>query len=218
MGNMRSKKRARSEEEKEENLKKILEAGKELILDLGPNSLSMRNLANQLDMTQTFLYTYVESKRELWILIRRKYYQELANLFELTTNNHKGSSVQLILDLMVKFFDFAEEDFHRFLIMFIIPVPKSEKKGKIEENYEPVGILDTMKKILKNAMNNGEINKRPLDEYLYYLWSSVFGTAYILSIFNYRAPIMEGIQRMEPNTTKESFKSLAINEIKKILE
>ncbi len=214
---MRSKKRARTKEEKDENLQKILEVGKEIILNLGPKSLSMRNLAKQLDMTQTFLYTYVDSKRELWILIRRKYHQELARMIDRTIESHKGSNVQLILELITQFFDFCEEDLNRFLIMFIIPVPKSKEKGEIEENYEPVGNLEKVKNILKNAMENEEIRKRPLDDFLYFLWSNVLGTAYMLSIFNYRNPIMEGLQTMDPSTTKESFKSLSINEIERIL-
>jgi len=36
----------------------------------------MRNLAQKLDMTKNNLYNYVESKRELWIAIRNKFYKQ----------------------------------------------------------------------------------------------------------------------------------------------
>ena len=59
------KKRARTEEEKRENFEKILEAGKDLLINMGPKSLSMRKLAKNLNMTQTFLYTYVDKEGTL---------------------------------------------------------------------------------------------------------------------------------------------------------
>ena len=70
------KTRARSKKEKEIQYQRILDEGKELFVKYGPGALSMRKLAKRLNMTQTFLYTYIQSKRELWIAIRQKYFQK----------------------------------------------------------------------------------------------------------------------------------------------
>ncbi|MHA1197469.1 MAG: TetR/AcrR family transcriptional regulator, partial [Promethearchaeota archaeon] len=68
--------RARSEEKKKEQFERILEIGKELFTKKGIDGFSMRNLAQKLDMTKNNLYNYVESKRELWIAIRNKFYKQ----------------------------------------------------------------------------------------------------------------------------------------------
>jgi AcrR family transcriptional regulator len=64
--------RARSEEKKNIQFEKILDAGKELFIEKGESGFSMRNLAEMLNMTKNNLYHYIESKRELWIAIRNK--------------------------------------------------------------------------------------------------------------------------------------------------
>ncbi|MHA1659205.1 MAG: TetR/AcrR family transcriptional regulator [Promethearchaeota archaeon] len=69
--------RARSEEKKAIKFEKILEAGKKLFLEKGSEGFSMRNLANRLGMNKNNLYNYIESKRELWIAIRNKFYNQI---------------------------------------------------------------------------------------------------------------------------------------------
>ena len=68
--------RARSEDKKADQFENILEAGKQLFLEKGAQGFSMRNLAEKLDMTKNNLYNYVDSKRELWIAIRNKFYNQ----------------------------------------------------------------------------------------------------------------------------------------------
>jgi len=66
--------RARSADKKADQFERILEAGKRLFLEKGTQGFSMRNLAEMIGMTKNNLYNYVESKRELWIAIRNKFY------------------------------------------------------------------------------------------------------------------------------------------------
>ena len=91
--------RARSEEKKEEQFERILDAGKKLFLRKGSEGFSMRNLAEMLDMTKNNLYNYIESKRELWIAIRNKFYNQFKEENLEIIKNHKGSKCELILKL-----------------------------------------------------------------------------------------------------------------------
>ena len=68
--------RARSEDKKADQFERILKAGKQLFLEKGTEGFSMRNLAEMLGMTKNNLYNYVESKRELWIAIRNRFYNQ----------------------------------------------------------------------------------------------------------------------------------------------
>ena len=65
-----NRKVARSKEEKEKQFQKIIEAGRKLFLSKGSYGFNTRALAKELNMSQPNLYTYVKSKRELWIAIR----------------------------------------------------------------------------------------------------------------------------------------------------
>ena len=61
--------RARSKKAKEAVFKKTKDKGRDLFLERGAGGFTMRALANELEMGQASLYTYVQSKRELWYAI-----------------------------------------------------------------------------------------------------------------------------------------------------
>ena len=211
------KTRARSKKEKEIQYQRILEEGKELFVKYGPGALSMRTLAKRLNMTQTFLYTYIQSKRELWIAIRQKYFQRYLLEINKIINEHQGTKVDLLMKLVERFIEFANEDFNRFMVMFIMPVPSSKKIGPIEKNYQQTGLLDKVKKILQEAMIAKEIRERNLDEFTYFIWSVIFGTITTDMYIKFHAPIMEYMKERPPSLTKKSFRECALKEIKNLL-
>ena len=211
------KTRARSKEQKEIQYQRILNAGKELFVNYGPRALSMRTLAKRLNMTQTFLYTYIESKRELWIAIRKKYFNDYLLEFNKIVNQHQGTKLDLLMKIVENFIEFANEDFRRFQIMFIIPVPSSKKIGPIEKNYQQTGLLEKLKEILKEAMETNEIKKRNLDEFIYFIWSVIFGTTTTDIYFKFRAPIMEYMKEYSSSFTKKSYRECALREIRNLL-
>ena len=172
--------RARSEEKKEEQFEKILEAGKNLFLKKGTQGFSMRNLAEMLGMTKNNLYNYVESKRELWIAIRNKFYNQFKEENLEIIRNHKGSKCDLILKLYEHFLDFADRDYDKYKMMFnVIEAPPSSKIGPIEEKYREYRLLDGTTHLIQEAIDEGEIkkDKAPLLSLLTY--SIVMGVAYI---------------------------------------
>ncbi|MHA1724096.1 MAG: TetR/AcrR family transcriptional regulator, partial [Promethearchaeota archaeon] len=70
------KKRRRSKEEKLKKLQEIINVGSKLYKEKGWGGFGMRALARSLGMSEGNLYNYVKSKRELYIAIRSKYYEE----------------------------------------------------------------------------------------------------------------------------------------------
>ncbi len=211
------KTRARSKKQKEIQYQRILDEGKELFVKYGPGALSMRTLAKRLNMTQTFLYTYIQSKRELWIAIRKKYFNNYLLEVNKIINQHQGTKLDLLMKLIESFIEFANEDFNRFLVMFIIPIPSSKKIGPIEKNYQQIGFLDKLKKILEEAMKTKEIKERKLDEFTYFIWSVVFGITTTEMYIKFKAPIMEYMKEKSPSLTKKSFRECALKEIQNLL-
>lgn len=211
------KTRARSKAQKAKNFQQILEVGKDVFIDSRPDALTMRKLAKRLNMTQTFLYTYVQSKRELWIAIRKKYFHNYLIEFDRIVKQHKGTMVDLLMKLIEHFLNHANEDFNRFQIMFIIPVPFSKKIGPIEKNYQQTGLLEKLKDILQTAMEAKEIKERNLFEFTYFLWSIVFGIATTEIYFKFKTPLLEKMKEHPPSFTKESYRECTLKEIQNLL-
>lgn len=218
MKNINKKKpRARSKAQKANNFQQILEVGKDLFVDSGPDALTMRKLAKHLNMTQTFLYTYVQSKRELWIAIRKKYFNNYSINFDRIVKKHKGTMVDLLMKLVEHFLNYANEDFNRFQIMFIIPIPFSKKIGPIEKKYQQSGFLEKLKDIIKTAMEAKEIKERNLFEFTYLLWSLVFGIATTEIYFKFKSPLLEKMKKHPASFTKESYRECSLKEIRNLL-
>ena len=172
--------RARSEDKKAEQFERILKAGKELFLEKGTQGFSMRNLAEMLGMTKNNLYNYVESKRELWIAIRNRFYNQFKEENLEIIRKHEEGKCDLVLKLYEHFLDFAEKDYDKFRMMFnVVEAPHSNKIGPIEKKYKEFKLLDGNTRIIQDAIDNGEIisTNAPLISLISY--SLVMGIAYL---------------------------------------
>ena len=214
--------RARSEEKKEEQFERILDAGKKLFLRKGSEGFSMRNLAEMLDMTKNNLYNYIESKRELWIAIRNKFYNQFKEENLEIIKNHKGSKCELILKLYEHFLDFANKDYDKYKMMFnVIEAPPSNKIGPIEAKYKEYRLLDGTTKLIQEAIDEGEINgvAAPLLSLLTY--SIVMGVAYIqMNRTAEHGPpsrVWETIQLSQVDISFEAFKKKTMTVLEYIL-
>ncbi|NVM43403.1 MAG: TetR/AcrR family transcriptional regulator [Candidatus Lokiarchaeota archaeon] len=194
--------RARSEDKKEEQFERILDAGKKLFLEKGTEGFSMRNLAEMLGMTKNNLYNYIESKRELWIAIRNKFYSQFKEENLKIIKKHEGSTCNLILKLYEHFLEFADKDYDRFKMMFnVIEAPHSNNvPGPIERNYAEYRLLEGTTNIIQRAIDEGEIE---LEE----------GKASFLSLFIYS--LFMGVAYIEMNRAVMFAKIEKIKQMKK---
>lgn len=214
--------RARSEDKKADQFERILEAGKELFLQKGAQGFSMRNLAEMLDMTKNNLYNYIESKRELWIAIRLRFYNQFKEENLDIVRNHKGSKCDLILKLYRHFLDFADRDYDKYKMMFnVIEAPPSNKIGPIEDKYREYRLLDGTTKLIQEAIDEGEIKQdaAPLLSLLTY--SIVMGVAYIqMNRTKGHGPprrVWETLQLSEVEVSFDSFKEQTLKILEYIL-
>ena len=215
--------RARSEDKKSEQFERILEAGKQLFLEKGSQGFSMRNLAEKLGMTKNNLYNYIESKRELWIAIRNRFYNQYKEENLEIIKNHEGSTCDLLLKLYEHFLDFAEQDYDKFKMMFnVVAAPHSNKIGPIEKTYKEFRLLDGTTKIIQEAIDKGEIknNMAPLLSLITY--SLLMGVAYIEMnrTENYGtapSPVWETIQLSKLDVSNQTFKEYTLKVLDYIL-
>ena len=215
--------RARSEDKKAEQFERILEAGKILFLEKGTHGFSMRNLAEKLDMTKNNLYNYVESKRELWIAIRNKFYFQFKEENREIIGNHEGATCDLILKLYEHFLDFAEQDYDKFRMMFnVVDAPPSNKIGPIEKEYKEFRLLDGTTKLIQEAIKKGEIQQNTASLLSLFSYSLVMGVAYIEMMRTAKhggapSPVWETFQLSKLDVSNETFKKYTLKVLGSIL-
>jgi len=217
--------RARSEDKKADQFERILEAGKKLLLEKGPQGFSMRNLAGMLDMTKNNLYNYIESKRELWIAIRNKFYNQFKEENLVIIKNHKGSKCDLILKLYEHFIDFAERDNDKFRMMFnVIDAPHSNKIGPIESDYIEYRLLEGTKNLIQEAIDAGEIKKGSASLLSLFTYSVVMGMSYMQMIRSeellrtHSSPVWETMQLSQVDVPNKTFKEYTLQVLEYILK
>jgi len=215
--------RARSDDKKADQFERILEAGKKLFLEKGTQGFSMRNLAEMLGMTKNNLYNYVESKRELWIAIRNKFYSQFKEENLEIIKNHEGSTCDLILKLYDHFLDFAHRDYDKFRMMFnVIDAPPSNKIGPIESDYKEFRLLDGTTKLIQKAIDESEITESSASVLSLFTYSVVMGVGYIQMIrtdeHGAPRPVWETIQLSRVDVSYEAFKKYTLKVLDYILK
>ena len=173
-----SKSRARSDEAKAKQVKKIIETSREIFLNDGFKGFSMRTVANRLGMSQSNLYNYWSSKRELWYAIIRYDFKAFEEELAIIIDNHKGSIIELLEKISYFYFRFADENPKRFQMMFVLPPPPAEKVGPTELEFEPKTIEKLMM-LLKKADMDGILKEVNVEKLTLYLWSVIHGAVYV---------------------------------------
>ena len=219
----KKKTRSRSPEKKAQQLDEILEVGKQLFQEYGREGFSLRRLAKKLDMSQNNLYNYVESKRELWIAIRKKFYEQYRNETRDIIKNFTGSTVDLLLEIFNHFFEFAEKDYTAFRMMHIIRSPPSDKVGPFEKNYKPFKYLEGTTRVIQKAIDKGEIKEKNATLIASFLFSILLGAAMVEYVMrdiettnNISGRKVEEFKQFETrNFTSREFRKYVLKKIQK---
>ncbi|MFX1287062.1 MAG: TetR/AcrR family transcriptional regulator [Promethearchaeota archaeon] len=177
--NNAKKTRSRSPEKKAQQFEKILEIGKQLFQEHGREGFSLSRLAKQLDMNKNNLYNYIESKRELWIAIRKKFYEQYRDESREIIKGSSESNIDTLLRLFAHFFEFAENDYAAFRMMHIIRSPPSDKIGSFEKEYKQFSFLDGTTRLIQKAIDNGEIQEKNAALLSFFMFSLLLGATMV---------------------------------------
>jgi AcrR family transcriptional regulator len=217
----KNKTRHRSPEKKAAQFERILRAGKDLFLEKGRDGFSLRGLAKILGMNQNNLYNYVDSKRELWIAIRSKFFSQYRNENIKIIKNHKSSTTNLVRKIFENFLDFAERDHGAFSMMHLIEAPSSDKMGPFEKEYRKFNFLKGTANVIQQGINNGEIEESNAGLLSFYTYSLILGAAIVdrhMRIIeqseNFNGNLAsEIIQFDQPDFTRKEFRKFVLDKL-----
>ncbi|MHA1202986.1 MAG: TetR/AcrR family transcriptional regulator [Candidatus Heimdallarchaeaceae archaeon] len=200
--------RARSKEAKEQQIRKIIEEARNLFIEVGTRGFSMRALAKRLGMSQGNLYNYWSSKRELWYEIVKRDFTDFENEITKAVKSHKGTVIELLENLADFYFDFAESNYRRYQLMFIIPPPPAESSESESDKFEPQSITMLLM-LIENAISELNIDNVDAKKLALYLWTVIHGTVLITNTILFD-------QKYETAVfgTKEDFREYVKNQLK----
>jgi len=218
MNKLKNKSRARSPEKKAEQFDKILEVGKDMFVKYGTHGFSTRILAEKLGMTQPNLYNYVKSKRELWIAIRTKYYNEYTKGIQNIIREYKGNPIEMFYKMAEYFLEFAGADYKRYQIMFVLSAPPSKKVGPLEKDYKPFQMMKVLLDEVSNAIHAEKIIPDKTFELFYSLYSYIFGAAKMEADLKLKMKVSEPIIGEEYSVSAKEFRAFVLKELRDRLE
>ena len=194
---------ARSKEDKEKQFERIIDAGRELFVKHGIYGFSTRALAKKLNVSQGFLYTYFNSKRELLIAIRNKDYEIIMEKLESIIRNHNGNYISLLKKVGYFYLEFADEEYYRFQMILMVPLPPSNNVGPIEKDIKELELINLIRRLIKEAMDANEIKKTDINNLSNFMMSLIHGATHIERI------LKKELKMLSPGN--DQFKKKAIN-------
>jgi AcrR family transcriptional regulator len=215
MENSSKQKRARSKSAKKRVLLRIIEEGQKLFLKYGSEGLSMRMLANNLGMgsgSASSLYTYVQSKRELWFAILRNNFNKFEEGLEQLYKNHHGTIKELLIKIAQFYFQFAMEDSDRYRMMFQVPAPQSKKVGPREQTYESRSVY-FLQRIIEQGIKKGEFREKDTDKLSFFLWGLLHGPLTVIE-----TELFGEVQNLPMVGSKEEYVTFLMNQMVKIID
>ncbi len=178
-------------------LQRILNVAKQVFYEKGAN-WSMRELANRLDVGVSYLYRYVQNKRELWFAVTAQEYDSLADQFEAHVKNHQGKSMILLQSFMKMYLKFAQEEFPRFYLMFLMLPPESAKDQGPFEQYQNPRFSLILNKVFITVLEEENLSLSNPELIGVKLWGQVLGIATLNS------PIYDYFKKVNPNPFNEN--------------
>lgn len=164
----RERRQARTREE-------ILKTALAIISESGPDSLSMRGLADRVDYSAAGLYEYFDSKDDIIDAVCGEGDRRLQLL--LREVSAALAPIQYLVELGLAYIRFAKENEEHFLLMYTqVPEGPTLPFKMLEYNETYQILIDGVKR----SFESGDISTRPtfdLDDIAYGLWAAAHGMA-----------------------------------------
>ena len=194
-----------------EQFEKIINVGRDLFSQRGSHGFSTHELAKRLSMSQGNVYNYVESKRELWLAIRREDYREYKLKLASIIENHQGPYIPLFKKLAYFFLDYARDERRKFQMMYLMSPPPSKKVGKIEKNYVPVYPQYLLIDVIEKAKEAGEIMDMDSVKFSLLMFSIIYGISATETGLSIKNPIQEPLLAPEDKINPLDFRDFALD-------
>ncbi|GCE14043.1 TetR/AcrR family transcriptional regulator [Tengunoibacter tsumagoiensis] len=153
----------------------ILQAARELVIERGPDGISLREIARRIDYSPSGIYEYFGSVHEIIAAVSEEGSALLQAAFTRITVQQPVT--ERLVELGMAYLAFAEQYPDYFLLIFTRQQTLSEDVGKETQREAP---YDTLRSAVQAGITDGTFIVRPdydLDLMTYHCWVTVHGMA-----------------------------------------
>lgn len=162
------------EKRQEKTRQAILAAARQIITEQGPQELSMRGIAEQIDYSPAGLYEYFDSKEAILQAVIGEGHQQLTQ--DLQSVNPGLPPVDYLREIGLAYIRFAIRNHETYLLMFTNTPPQATLQDLLQEGSSYPILLQA----IQRGLEAGVFRAREafgLQEMAYAAWSLVHGIA-----------------------------------------
>jgi AcrR family transcriptional regulator len=160
----------------------ILDAAREIISTQGPEALSMRAIAQEIDYSPAGLYDYFAGKEEIVVAVCEQGHRRLTEYMQRADPNLPPD--ELLMELGLAYIDFAVRNPDFFLLMFTNPntgvAQGSDLKQMQSDMLKDGSSFPLLLRAMQRGVDEGLFHPRPqygVLEMAFTAWSMVHGLA-----------------------------------------
>jgi AcrR family transcriptional regulator len=156
--------------------KTLLDISMEILAKVGIDTLSLREVARQADVSHSAVYRHFSNKYELLNEISKRGFNDLVSLIIQNTRPFRGAPRTIILATARSYLQFALENKNLYELMFTTPTNSQAMSFTNSSNI----FFEELRTMLQDAQNKGVLRKNTPDIQTIMFWSMLHGLADLL--------------------------------------
>lgn len=150
----------------------ILEAAKEIFLEKGFYSASIRNIAEKIEYSPGTIYLYFKDKNDIFHALHEEGFTKLLGMMQ--PLQHVANPVERLIAMGKIYMEFAYNNKDLYDLMFIMEAPIH---AEIDRDRWEMGdkTLNYLKEVLYDCQQMGYFPDKDLDYLSFMIWSSLHG-------------------------------------------
>ena len=171
------KKRARSDEDKDVQFRRIIESGLELLQENNGKEFSMRKLAKRLNMAPSNLYNYVKNENELRIMILNEHLGMSIDDYEKYFEAQEKPYIVILSEMITHFIESNTGEYN-WAFVELVNIQHSKEKGLLDMDL----LIDPYRILIEKAIEREELPNQNPEFSALYVWSTLLGVVNTLHL------------------------------------
>jgi AcrR family transcriptional regulator len=162
----------RKQREKLEMRRAVLEAAKEIFLEKGFYSASIRNIAEKIEYSPGTIYLYFKDKNDIFHALHEEGFTKLLGMMQ--PLQHVANPMERLIAMGKVYIEFAYTNKDLYDLMFIMEAPIH---AEIDRDKWEMGdkTLNFLKLVLVDCQKMGHFQDKNIDYLSFMIWSSLHG-------------------------------------------
>ncbi|WP_394831101.1 TetR/AcrR family transcriptional regulator [Pendulispora rubella] len=164
----------RREREKERLRQQILTAARDLLIENGPENVSMRKIAEKIEYSPTTIYLYFKDKTELLFALTEETFAKLLSQLERISERERDPMIA-VREMCVAYIRFGLAHPNDYLVAFMVPQAGPAWGEYRYEGTKAQAAFDLLRGAVGECMAKKKFRRRDIDVVSQNVWASIHG-------------------------------------------